>query len=155
MCVCVRQSFGRVRLFAAPQTVAHQAPPSMGFSRQEHWTRLPVPSSKETIERKKVKSLSRVQLSVTPMDCSLPGSSIHGVFQARVLEWVASSFSIDTTEHRLSKHKIQIQPQEKGTRDPKLNEIKKKEIVCSFLKKLTQNFSMIQQSHFWVHIQKS
>ena len=29
-----------------------------------------------------------------PTDCSLPGSSIHGIFQARVLEWVAISFSI-------------------------------------------------------------
>ena len=28
-----------------------------------------------------------------PMDCSLPGSSVHGIFQARVLEWVASTFS--------------------------------------------------------------
>ena len=28
-----------------------------------------------------------------PMDCSLPGSSIHGIFQARVLEWVAIAFS--------------------------------------------------------------
>ena len=28
-----------------------------------------------------------------PMDCSLPGSSIHGIFQARVLAWVAISFS--------------------------------------------------------------
>ena len=28
------------------------------------------------------------------MDCSLPGSSIHGIFQARILEWVAISFSI-------------------------------------------------------------
>ena len=28
-----------------------------------------------------------------PMDCSLPGSSIHGIFQARVLEWVAISYS--------------------------------------------------------------
>ena len=28
-----------------------------------------------------------------PMDCSLPGSSVHGIFQARVLEWVALSFS--------------------------------------------------------------
>ena len=28
-----------------------------------------------------------------PMDCSLPGSSIHGTFQARILEWVAISFS--------------------------------------------------------------
>ena len=29
-----------------------------------------------------------------PMDCTLPGSSIHGIFQARILEWVAISFSI-------------------------------------------------------------
>ena len=45
----------------------------------------------------KVKSESEVaQLCPTlsdPMDCSLPGSSIHGIFQARVLEWVASVFS--------------------------------------------------------------
>ena len=40
----------------------------------------------------KVKSLSRVRLC-DPMDCSLPGSSIHGIFQASVLEWVAISFS--------------------------------------------------------------
>ena len=29
-----------------------------------------------------------------PIDCSLPGSSVHGVFQARVLEWVAIAFSV-------------------------------------------------------------
>ena len=28
-----------------------------------------------------------------PMDCSLPGSSVHGIFQARVLEWGANAFS--------------------------------------------------------------
>ena len=33
-----------VRLFAAPWTVAHQAPPSMEFSRQEYWSALPFPS---------------------------------------------------------------------------------------------------------------
>ena len=38
----------------------------------------------------KVKLLSRVRLS-DPKDCSLPGSSIHGILQARVLEWVPSS----------------------------------------------------------------
>ena len=47
----------------------------------------------------KVKSESEVpQLSPTPsnpMDCSLPGSSIHGIFQARVLEWGAITFSED------------------------------------------------------------
>ena len=45
----------------------------------------------------KVKSKSEVtQLCLTlrdPMDCSLPGSSIHGIFQARVLEWGATVFS--------------------------------------------------------------
>ena len=34
-----------------------------------------------------------------PMDCSLPGSSIHGIVQARVLEWVAIAFS--TVGHKL------------------------------------------------------
>ena len=43
----------------------------------------------------KVKS-EVAQLCLTlrdPMDCSLPGSSIHGIFQARVLEWGAIAFS--------------------------------------------------------------
>ena len=34
----------RVQLFATPWTVAHQVPPSMGFSRQEYWSELPFPS---------------------------------------------------------------------------------------------------------------
>ena len=38
------KSLSRVRLFATPWTVAHQAPPSMGFSRQEYWSGLPLPS---------------------------------------------------------------------------------------------------------------
>ena len=38
------KSLSRVRLFATPGTVAHQAPPSMGFSRQEYWSGLPFPS---------------------------------------------------------------------------------------------------------------
>ena len=48
----------------------------------------------------KVKSESEVaQLCPTlsdPMDCSLPGSSDHGIFQARVLEWGAIAFSLPT-----------------------------------------------------------
>ena len=39
-----RKSLSRVRLFATPWTVAHQAPPSMGFSRQVYWSGLPFPS---------------------------------------------------------------------------------------------------------------
>ena len=34
----------RVRLCATPQTAAHQAPPSLGYSRQEHWSGFPFPS---------------------------------------------------------------------------------------------------------------
>ena len=46
----------------------------------------------------KVKSQSEVTQSCPtlrdPMDCSLPGSSVHGIFQARVLEWGALAFSV-------------------------------------------------------------
>ena len=54
----------------------------------------------------KVKSDSEVAQSCLtlrdPMDCSLPGSSIHGIFQARVLEWGAIAFS-DILVHVLLK----------------------------------------------------
>ena len=68
---------------------AHQAPQPLGFSRQEHWSGLPFSSPMHENEKWK---WSCVQLS-DPMDCSLPGSSIHGIFQARVLEWGAIAFS--------------------------------------------------------------
>ena len=35
-----------------------------------------------------------------PMHCSPPGSSVHGIFQARILEWVAISFSRESSHHR-------------------------------------------------------
>ena len=74
--------------------------------RQQH-TRLPRPwdsPGKNTgvvchflLQCGKVKSESEVDQSCLtlcdPMDCSLPGSSIHGILQARTLEWVAISFS--------------------------------------------------------------
>ena len=77
--------FSRVRLCVTPQTAAHQAPPSLGFSRQEHWSGLPFPSPMHESEEGKW-SCSVVSDSERPMDCSPPGSS-HGIFQARVLEW--------------------------------------------------------------------
>ena len=40
-----------------------------------------------------------------PMDCSLPGSSVHGVFQARVLEWGATAFSVqELTSYHFAIH---------------------------------------------------
>ena len=52
------------------------------------------------LQSMKVKSESEVVQSCPtlsdPMDCSLPGSSLHGIFQARVLEWGAIAFSVNT-----------------------------------------------------------
>ena len=158
---------------------ARQAPPSLGFSRQEHWSGLPFPSPMhesekwkwsrlvvsnsswphglqptrllrpwdfpgkstgegchcllqhvhttvhkinnkvllfstgnyiqywELIIRKKSESESEVaQLCLTlcdPVDCSLPGSSLHGILQARILEWVAISFFMGSSQARDSR----------------------------------------------------
>ena len=84
--------FSRVRLCATPQMAAHQAPPP--------WDSL----GKNTgvgghflLQCMQLKRESEVtQSSPTlhdPKDCSLPGSSVHGIFQARVLEWDAIVFS--------------------------------------------------------------
>ena len=81
--------FSRVRFCATPYTAAHQAPPSLGFSRQEHWSGLPFPSPMHESEKWK-------------WSCSVV-SGPHGlqptrllrpwIFQARVLEWGAIAFS--------------------------------------------------------------
>ena len=92
LCYAMLSHFSRVRLCATPQMAA---------------TRLPRPwdsPGKNTgvgchffLQCMKVKSESEVAQSCLtlsdPMDCSLPGSSIHGIFQARVLEWGAIAFS--------------------------------------------------------------
>ena len=131
----VLSHFSRVRLFVTLWTVAHWAPLSMEFSRQEYWRGLPFPSPEDLPDpgikpassespaltgrffasappRKLplmpnflhdiclghdiVKESEVTQLCPTlcdPMDCCLPGSSVHGIVQARILEWVAVSFS--------------------------------------------------------------
>ena len=87
--------FSRVRLLVTPWTAAYQAPPSMGFSRQEYWSGLPFPSPKHESENEVAQSCPTLS---DPMDCSLPGSSIPGIFQARVLEWGAITFSSSTSQ---------------------------------------------------------
>ena len=58
----------------------------------------------------KVKSESEVTKSCPtfqdPMDCSLPGSSVHGVLQARVLEWVAIPFSSIDVEYYMNDFQV-------------------------------------------------
>ena len=67
-------SFSHVQLCATPETAAHQAPPSLGFSRQEHWSGLPFPSPMHEGEKWKL------SCSVVP-DSSWP----HGLQPTRLL----------------------------------------------------------------------
>ena len=82
--------FSRVQLCVTPQTAAHQAPLSLGFSRQEHWSRLPFSSPMHESETEVSQSCPTLR---DPLDCSLPGSSVPWIFLARVLEWGATAFS--------------------------------------------------------------
>ena len=85
--------FSGARLCVTPEMAAHQAPPSLGVSRQEHWSGLPFPSPIH--ERKSESEITQSCLTLSdPMDYSPPGSSIHGIFQARVLEWGAIAFHV-------------------------------------------------------------
>ena len=74
--------FSRVRLCATPKKAADQAPPSLGFSRQEHWNGLPFLIPMDESESEVPQSCPTLS---DPTDCSPPGSSIQGIFQARVL----------------------------------------------------------------------
>ena len=102
--------------FVTPWTVASQAPLSRGFPRQEFWSGLPFPSpvglpnpeieapfhsmagvlyhgtTREVLGSFAVHTQSCLEF-YDHMDCSPPGSSVHVILQARILEWVAISFS--------------------------------------------------------------
>ena len=85
------KSLSRVRLLATPWTAAYQAPPSMGFSRQEYWSGVPLPSPLTCLCY--AKSLQSRPTLCDSRDGSPPGSPVPGILQARTLEWVAISFS--------------------------------------------------------------
>ena len=65
------KSLSLVRLLATPWTAAHQAPPSMGFSRQEYWSGVKV-------------------TQLCPALCDLMDYTVHGILQARILEFSLS-----------------------------------------------------------------
>ena len=66
--------------------------PSMGFSRQEYWSGVPLPSPR-TNPAAAAKLLQSCPTLCNPIDGSPPGSPVPGILQARILEWVAISFS--------------------------------------------------------------
>ena len=84
--------FSCVRLCATPQMAAHKAPPSLGFSRQEHWTRLPFPSPMHESEKWKW-SRSFVSDSLQP----------HGLQPTRLLcPWDFPGKSLGVWKHEIS-----------------------------------------------------
>ena len=98
--LCARV-FSCVWLFVTPWTVACQAPLSIEISRQEYWSGLPFPSP-EDLSNPVIKPASPTMRQILYhlshqgsdlMDCNPPGSSVHGILQARILEWVAIPFS--------------------------------------------------------------
>ena len=88
------KSLSRVRLVATPWTAAYQASPSMGFSRQEYWSGLPLPSPIQYAAAAAAASLQSCPTLCDPIDGSPPGGfPVPGIVQARTLEWVAIAFS--------------------------------------------------------------
>ena len=84
----------RVRLLATPWTEAYKAPPSMGFSRQEYWSGVPLPSPQSlSAASAAAKSLQLCPTLCDPIDGRPSGSTIPGILEARTLEWAAISFS--------------------------------------------------------------
>ena len=84
--------FSRVQLCSTPETAAHQSPLSWASPGKNTGV-----GCHFLLQRMKVKSETEVAQSCptlcNPMDCSLPGSTVHGIFLARALEWGAIAFS--------------------------------------------------------------
>ena len=79
------KSLSHVRLLATPWTAAYQPPPSMGFSRQEYWSGVPLPSPDAMYMLCYAKSLQSCPTLCDPIDGSPPGSPLPGILQARTL----------------------------------------------------------------------
>ena len=74
-----------------------------GRKRKTHFTAVKLKEGSRKVKSEKESESKLAQSCPTlldPMDCSLPRSSVHGIFQARVLEWVAISFSRGSPQPR-------------------------------------------------------
>ena len=99
--------FSCVRLCGTPEMAAHQAPPSWDYPGKNTGV-----GCHFLLQCMKVKSESEAAQSCPtlsdPMDCSLPGSSVHGTFQARVLEWGAIALSLFHMGHAQNSPHIRV-----------------------------------------------
>ena len=93
-----------LQLFATPWTVACQAPPSMGFSRQEYWSGVPLPSPILICIIYIIGKKQQCYFHCESESCSVVSDSVIpwtvGILQARILEWVAFPFSRGSSQPR-------------------------------------------------------
>ena len=130
------KSLSCIRLLVTPWIAAYQAPPSMGFPRQEYWSGVPLPSPTKSLVGHSQTRLSGwvglISVHVhsgfwsipspsfqpglsfvcshsvvsdwvwfcNPMDSSPPGSYVHEIFQARIINWVSISFPREYSQPR-------------------------------------------------------
>ena len=88
----------------------------------------------------KVKSESEVAQSCPtlsdPMDCSLPGSSVYGIFQARVLEWGAIAFSVRSLKGSAQMRALKIKLHDKSASEEKVLSLQKTKtfegMICNY-----------------------
>ena len=118
------KSLSRVRLSATPWTIAFQDPPSMGFSRQEYWSGVPLPSLSE-----QAKEVIKILIHEIIPRLGLPQSlqSDNGsTFKATVTQWVSKALGIEYHLH------CSWRPQSSGKVE------KANDIIKRHLRKLTQ-----------------
>ena len=125
-------------LLATPWTAAYQAPLSVGFSRQEYWSGVPLPS---------LISRSVMSNSLRPHGLySLQVSSVYGILQARILEQVAISFS-------------RVQPYcssfPGGLCYSQKKKKKKTGMIFKFLPRSVASHLLTSTSHGWFHLASS
>ena len=131
---CMLSCFSHVQFRVTLWTIAHEAPLSMGFPRQEYWSELPcpLPGDLPHLDMKPMSLMSPISAdgffttsttwealwpycrwfncsvvsnSCDHIDCSPPGASAHGILQTRISEWIAISFPIyETIRCVINKH---------------------------------------------------
>ena len=105
-------------------------------------------------------SRSVVSDCLRPVDCSLPGPSVHGIFQARVLEWIAISFSKGPTQglnpglpHRRQTDALPSEPPGKSN-ITLLKDFISSESILQVVKNKQKNYNYLHAKIFWAFLEK-
>ena len=97
MLLLLLSHFSRVRLYATPETAAHQAPLSLGFSRQEHWSGLPFPSPMH--ERKSESEVAQLSPNLRdPVDFTGKSTRVGCHCLLQLTRWLSGKESACTVD---------------------------------------------------------